>query len=328
MPASRNYVFTLFFEDNEDFCADELAVHEAHQLSLHFQNPLFKFVIVNVERCPSTQRIHWQGYVELSDVSRYTAIKKAAPILDSAHFERRMGTAQEAIDYCSKADTRVEGCDAPFTYGKHEGQGHRSDLDSISELVKSGKSVRDIAEIAPGTFIRYHAGIKALISALKTAPEPDVPINLYPWQQSIMSRLATEPDDRTIIWVTDTQGGKGKSRLTTHLVKDHGALCPTGNLRDMTYAFCMNPTRIVCFDITRAAADSSSHLYSQAEMLKNGRVFSAKYESHQSTFKPPHVIFFSNQTWDTTKFSLDRVIEYDLDNKRVIKGGNVIEQLE
>ena len=48
------------------------------------------------------------------------------------------------------------------------------------------------------------------------------------------------------------------------------------------------------------------------EALKSGFVFTTKYQSRQVTFKPPHVIYFSNASWDREKFSHDRVVEIDL----------------
>ena len=71
------------------------------------------------------------------------------------------------------------------------------------------------------------------------------------------------------------------------------------------------PTTAV-FDISRAAAEHVPHLYSMAEMTKNGLIVSNKYESRQLAFAPMQVIFFSNESWDRSKFSHDRVKEMNL----------------
>lgn len=191
--------------------------------------------------------------------------------------------------------------------------GHRSDLDSLSELVTAGKSKKEIATTMPGMFIRYHNGIAALQAALEEEdPQDDSTFQPRPWQATIINTLSAQPDDRTIFWVTDTQGGQGKTRLATHLILQHGAIELSGKLADMTYAFMNQRSKIVIFDVSRAQADFSDHIYTMAEKLKSGRLMNTKYSSRQFTFPPPHVIVFSNATWDKNKLSLDRVKETTL----------------
>ncbi len=119
--------------------------------------------------------------------------------------------------------------------------------------------------------------------------------------------LAGEPDDRTIIWVTDPQGGSGKSRLARHLIMEHGACLLGGRVQDMAYQY--DNERIVIFDVSRAQAEYSDHLYTMAEALKNGTLVSTKYESEMKLFGPPHVIFFCNFSWNRDKWTGDRVRE-------------------
>ena len=66
---------------------------------------------------------HFQGYLELDRGQRMSYVKKWLP---TAHLETRRGTQQQAIDYCKKADSRLDG---PWEYGTpSEGQGNRSDI--------------------------------------------------------------------------------------------------------------------------------------------------------------------------------------------------------
>jgi hypothetical protein len=56
------------------------------------------------------------------------------------------------------------------------------------------------------------------------------------------------------------------------------------------------------------------HLYTMAEhLLKNGMLFSSKYESRVRVFDPPHVLFMSNQRPADGAWSADRVRLIDLD---------------
>lgn len=307
---SRNYCFTLFFWGNDEVTAEEHAVYEAQRLGDIFSDGLFKFVIINVEECPDTHRVHWQGYLELTRPVRFAAIKRLVPLLDTAHFEPRRGTREQAIEYSSKTESQLAG---PFKHGdEHTTQGHRSDLDELAAAALAGQSVSDIAKSFPTAFIRYHGGVNALIAATTSAPIPETAFVPNTWQAHLLALLSAPADDRQIIWVKDTTGGRGKTRLATHLTKNHGAQVLGGKLADMAYAWCMQPSRIACFDITRAAADCSAHLYSMGEQLKSGRVFTTKYHSRTCHFAPPHVVYFSNQDWDRRFFSLDRVLEINL----------------
>lgn len=96
---------------------------------------------------------HFQGYIELSSPQRLSWLKKI-PGLKKAHFEIARGTPQECIAYCSKQDdTHVDG---PHTFGVSAGQGKRSDLDSVREMICSGSSDLEIADEHFGSWVRYH----------------------------------------------------------------------------------------------------------------------------------------------------------------------------
>lgn len=311
---ARNYVFTLFFNDDEHLSAAEQAFFLAGALDTVFTDPRIRYAIVNIEVCPDTQRIHWQGYLELTASIRFSALKVSCPLLATAHFESRRGTAEEAIAYCSKSESRHPDAAGPYIFGSRQssGQGARTDLHEVADAIRAGKSLREIAEEFPVQFMRYASGISTLFATLSAQPAAETDFQPRPWQQDIITRISQDPDDRKIIWVTDRSGNQGKTRLVTHLVRNHQAVRLSGRMADMCYAFSMQPARIVCFDITRAAADSSDHLYSMGEQLKSGSIFSTKYQSRTIHFSPPHVIYFSNDTWKRDKFSHDRIIEIEL----------------
>jgi len=319
MKVSRNYCFTAFFAVTPELSEEECAFFWAENMGELFCDPVFRYVIVNVEIAPLTGRIHWQGYMELARPCRYTAIKALVPLLEDAHFEMRMGTASEAIQYCSKTESRHPDAVGPFVYGQPSpGQGYRSDLESLTEAVVSGKTTRQIAEELPGMFMRYHAGIAALQAALQRGQPREEGFVPRPWQKQILDTVSGPADDRTIIWVTDPQGGKGKTRLGRHLVLNYAAVELSGKVADMAFMLKghvdiweEDPSRagVVVFDISRAAMDLSDHIYTMAEKIKSGRVCSTKYNSKMLNFTPPHVVIFSNQTWDRSKFSVDRMKE-------------------
>jgi len=62
--------------------------------------------------------------------------------------------------------------------------------------------------------------------------------------------------------------------------------------------------RVVIMNLSRQAEGAFS--YAAVESLKDGLVFSGKYEGGHRLFPRPHVIIFSNWFPDLSKLSLDR----------------------
>jgi predicted ATPase len=85
-------------------------------------------------------------------------MKKLQEWLPKAHFEKRRGTQQEAIAYCTKPETRVDG---PFVEGTPAKQGERSDLDYAADLAKTA-GVKRVAEEMPSQYLRYHKGFEKI----------------------------------------------------------------------------------------------------------------------------------------------------------------------
>lgn len=285
----RNYVFTI---NNPSFSADALPVIE-HE----------KYVSWQLEEGESGTR-HVQGYLELTKSCRIPHIKKYLP---TAHLEARRGTREQARDYTRKDESRIEG---PWERGDFSagGQGKRTDLDAAIISLKEG-GMKRVATECPTAYVKYSRGLRELAKELEVLPL-DSDFVPKPWQKKVLDVLATPSNDRQIYWITDPNGGKGKSRLARHLIMEHQAVQLSGRIADMAYMYDKQP--IVIFDITRAAAEHTDHLYTMAENLKNGIVISTKYETCQKIFKPPHVIFFSNSSWNRDKWSHDRVIETNL----------------
>ena len=76
----------------------------------------------------------------------------------SAPIEERYGTAKETIEYCKKDGNFME-------FGRPKKHGERNDLSDVYESLKVGRSLQDIIEEHPGTYIRYFRGIVFKISS-------------------------------------------------------------------------------------------------------------------------------------------------------------------
>lgn len=117
------------------------------------------YVIFQLEQGEGTGTLHAQGYLELPEQLRYQRVRGI--LLDRAHVEARRGTQAQAIRYCSKAQTRVEG---PYVYGTPKEQGKRTDLHVIVEELKAGKRLSELMTDYASTICKYPRGLSLVES--------------------------------------------------------------------------------------------------------------------------------------------------------------------
>lgn len=130
----RNVMFTSYEQEPPVFDAQQM-----------------RYMVYQRERCPTTQREHWQGYVELRRQMRPRTLHQL--LGHDAHFERRMGTQEEAIAYCTKEESRVE---PPVHYGEPAQAGKRTDLTALRNRLLGGEKLRSVvADCANLQQLRY-----------------------------------------------------------------------------------------------------------------------------------------------------------------------------
>lgn len=61
----------------------------------------FKYICYGEELTPSTNKFHFQGYLELNAPARISAVKKYLKD-NSVHLEKAKGTKEQNIQYCRK----------------------------------------------------------------------------------------------------------------------------------------------------------------------------------------------------------------------------------
>lgn len=96
-----------------------------------------------------------------------------------------------------------------------------------------------------------------------------------------------------IHWVLDYTGGAGKSTFCRYMqaTRPSEVLCiQNGKTADIAHAW--SGERIVLWDIPRDSSDKVN--FAAMEAIKNGQVFSGKYQSSQKLHEIPHVVVFSN----------------------------------
>jgi len=130
------------------------------------------------------------------------------------------------------------------------------------------------------------------------------------WQIKILDIIKNEPDDRKVYWFWSENGGVGKSQFCKYLLATKKCVfIDEGKKADIMYSIMeadMDFSNIVLFDIPRDNGNKVS--YKSIESIKNGVVYSPKYESKHKLFNSPHVICFANKTPEFEAMSNDRWI--------------------
>lgn len=122
------------------------------------------------------------------------------------------------------------------------------------------------------------------------------------WQKDILKIFETEADDRTVHWYWSKEGGIGKSSFVKYCLATYGKKCvfiDEGKKADIMYTIMeadMDLCEVVLFDIPRDNGNKIS--YKSIESIKNGNIYSPKYESKSKIFNAPHVVCFANEPPD------------------------------
>jgi len=133
------------------------------------------------------------------------------------------------------------------------------------------------------------------------------PEALFDWQMECITYLAGNPDPRRVRWYYDPDGGCGKTELARFLIAKKGAFfLASAKGTDMCHQIVKSRShpKIVCINLTRASEGAFS--YATIESIKDGLVFSGKYEGGVRLFPKPHLIIFANWYPDISKLTPDR----------------------
>lgn len=292
---SRAWTITVYTVGGEDIQEDW--EHEEKFLSL-FDNEQLMGWMFQLERCPNTQRLHYQGFFLFQNARAFNVVRD---LVAPHHVEKMAGRVSQNIIYCGKEESRVagpwRGGDLPVSQGK------RKELDSFKEAVRKGTSWNDIIE-DHSDVVAKHPGFVSLYRS-KHSKKQRIEVDAWrPWQQWTLDLLVRDPDDRAIFWFYDPDGGNGKTFLSKWLVQENGAFYMNGG-KSADICFAYQGERIVVFDYMRDHKEFVG--YGAIEQLKNGMFFSPKYQSVMKTFDTPHVIIFANFLLDKEKLSKDRI---------------------
>lgn len=254
---------------------------------------------------------HLQGYIIFPRVKRFR--EALAQLPDGCHIEAKRGTSLQAADYCKKEGVYHEVGERPLPSGS--GGQFAVFVEWIVQYQDDNghpPNDREIAQQYPALFVRYGRRLREL--AEHHAPRPVLEGGeLRDWQRRLVDELLLEPDDRTIKFIVDPEGGKGKSWLQRYLLSlhpDRVQVMSVGKRDDLAHAVDESKD-IFLFNIPRNGMEFFN--YTTIEQIKDRMVFSPKYDSRMKVLRrTPHVVVFSNEHPDGGAMTPDRYLIEEL----------------
>nr|UOF81135.1 rep protein [Cressdnaviricota sp.] len=246
---------------------------------------------------------HLQGFIRLN---ARKSMRQMIQMCGQAHFTIARNVPA-SIQYCKKDGDFEEFGDA--TAGTSPGK--RNDLEVFKDAVKASKengeqiTLDDIREHHSDVYARYPRFVFEYLDLHAIR----VPVPAHPlrgWQQSLNALVNLEADRRKVIFVVDVRGNSGKSWFADYYcsLHDDAQIILPGKKLDMAYAL-VSTVRVLFIDAPRSKQGEFIQ-YDFLEDVKNGRVFSGKYESRMKRLGLVHVVVMMNEMPDMTKLSEDR----------------------
>lgn len=162
---SRKYQLTFNNPEKHKNCS-----HQAIKEKLsNWENKIYWCMCDEVAKTP-----HTHLFIQFKNPVYFSSIKKAFP---SAHIEEAQGTAEENRAYIRKEgkweDTEKETTNLKDTFGEwgtmpQTGQGRRSDLANLYQMIKDGYTNVEILEINPDNLLNLQHIDKARLEILSS----------------------------------------------------------------------------------------------------------------------------------------------------------------
>jgi hypothetical protein len=243
---------------------------------------------------------HLQGFVSFPTRKRLSYVKKH---VGQAHFSMaRM--IDNSIEYCKKEGDWEEFGERPKDNKKC---GKRTDLESFKEDVKAGiLDLKTLREKHSVVCARYERFVNLYIRDNKPAYRVDT-FPLRPWQEQLNTKLNGPVNPREITFLVDAVGNSGKTWFFRYYEQNHPdttQIILPGKKQDMAYVL-REENRVVFFDCPKSKQGEYIQ-YDFLEEVKNGNVFSGKYECKEKRFAPPHVVVAMNEYPNEALLSPDR----------------------
>lgn len=240
--------------------------------------------VFQLEQCPTTARLHFEGAAETRSEKRFSTM-------------RSLLANEQWSQYWTLGDLRIKN--------------------RVSLPVAVRYCQKPDSAVLPARYV-------CCIDWERIGEDPDAKIRAYfnarplrPWQEFLMVHLTeVSPDDRDVYVVIDEVGNLGKSFFVKYMALFHKACwVRSAKSADINTLMHTHP-KIVLIDIPRVSSSCEAFPYTAIEAIKDGLVSDGKLKKtiEQHIFMPPHVVVFTNNSPDFTKFSTDRWVVYHHQN--------------
>lgn len=142
-------------------------------------------------------------------------------------------------------------------------------------------------------------------------------VKWYDWQLQIIDIINNDREPRMIHWFHDPVGNVGKSFMCKYILLKYNAVLADGKKDNVNNQVKLwmdanenESPLVVMVDIPRY--NQTCINYGLLEQLKNGLIYSGKYEGGICVFDHPHVICLSNELPDEDSMSGDRWRIYNI----------------
>jgi len=180
------------------------------------------YLVYQREECPTSGRLHWQGYIEFKSRKRFTTVQRyfrETQALDKFHIEPAKGQPSQCREYCIKEDTAVS--DTAFEFGEIQADRKQGERNDIKEMVSFAKD-----NTLVDTIEKYPASIKYLhhlqtYRCLVNKPKQRLDLKVYYYwgapgtgkSRKVFKRIGEKPFIRALcdppkIWFQGYQGEK------------------------------------------------------------------------------------------------------------------------
>lgn len=280
------------------FTINNYSDNDLERLSTIVQNESAVYIIFGKEIGESGTP-HLQGFIRFNSKKRVGGVKAILGCVAHVEVARQ---PKAAIEYCKK-----DGDFKEFGVYVLE-QGKRNDIETIKKEIQEGNTdlsyyLENHSEfyMKGKGFIQEYIRYNRKSKDIKKHP-------LYKWQVKLWRYLCLPANDREIVFVVDPVGNTGKSWFARYFNEVHdnsSQILSAGRASDMAYALSEN-IRVLLIDCPRMRLEYFP--YDFIEQVKNGLVFSPKYDSKvKNLSESPHVVVFMNEMPKTENLSADRV---------------------
>lgn len=277
----RNWCFTSY--DLENFKVPD-------------EHPDFRYCVYQAEKCPQTERVHLQGYIEFNKAVHFQTVKGLFGD-EGIHLEPRRGTREEARRYCMKPESRYAD---PIEFGTWTGANERArtDLNEARAKIQGHTCWANVLNDPELTNVlaRHGRWAREVYDARTfnvEAPE----IDLRDWQEEVIEMLDGEPEKRRVIWIWSDESGTGKTTFFDYCSAKYNVL-PGTDFVNTLYAY--DGQDIIWFDLTRSQSTEFSPYHAIEKFSNKTFHLSTKYTATRK-YVACHVVVTANCPPDNNK---------------------------